>query len=261
MEEIEQLQQRIQELELELASIRQAIPNIAYALRVPLVPIMGCARVLLEEEEKQEYSLEDRRECYTIIEENGSRLYRLNKDLLFSSPIMMGTSGVYVDCQEDVDIRKICESAIHSQSTHTDIHRILLAMDPQQIAIEADPSIIENVLYNLMHNAIKYSPLRGDIKINARLEEPTEEYPAGSLLMQIVDNGIGIDKPLLASLNQMLAGNTFASQAVRSMQGLYATGCLVERHHGALWLESEGKDKGTTANIRIPIKQSTNENA
>ena len=94
---------------------------VSHELRTPLTPMKGFIRTLLDDENEEWYMREDRREFYTIIDENVDRLSRLINDLLNVSRIERG-AGLEFNWAE-VDLRKSVEDAVAMQKGRTDKHQ------------------------------------------------------------------------------------------------------------------------------------------
>ena len=151
---------------------------VSHELRTPLTPMKGFVSTLLQDENEEWYTREDRREFYTIIEENVDRLGRLINDLLNVSRIeKMGAAGIEMNWEDNVDVRKVTESVAGMQRGRTEKHQLVIDFDPEQIFVETDPDKMQNILHNIINNAIKYSPDGGEVRIIGRLEPPSEEYP------------------------------------------------------------------------------------
>jgi len=231
---------------------------VSHELRTPLTPMKGFVNTLLQDENEEWYTREDRREFYTIIEENVDRLGRLINDLLNVSRIeKMGAAGIEMNWESDVDVRKVAESVASMQRGRTEKHQLIIDFDPEQIFVETDADKMQNILHNIINNAIKYSPDGGEIRIIGRMEPPSADYPAGSLLMRIKDQGIGISKEDLPKIGQMFvrSSNPNAIKAGGTGIGLFLTKNLIEAHHGEMWPESEGRGKGSSFIFRIPVVQ------
>ncbi len=231
---------------------------VSHELRTPLTPMGGFVATLLQDENEEWYTREDRREFYSIIAENVDRLGRLINDLLNVSRIeKMGAAGIEMNWEKNVDVRKVVESVAGMQRGRTEKHELIVDFDPEHIFVETDPDKMQNILHNIINNAIKYSPDGGEIRISGRLEPPSEEYPSGSLLMRISDQGVGIRKEDLAKLGEKFnrGTNDKAISAGGTGIGLFLTINLIKAHDGKLWPESEGIDKGSTFNFRIPVQQ------
>jgi signal transduction histidine kinase len=107
---------------------------------------------------------------------------------------------------------------------------------------------MEQVLMNLIGNAVKYSPRGGEIAVGLRASE-------GSAIIEVRDTGIGIPAEDLEIVGRKAfargggRAGTFPGVGV----GLYLSRLVAEGHGGALEVESEGDDKGTTVRVRIPV--------
>jgi signal transduction histidine kinase len=245
----------VEQMKTEFVSI------VSHELRTPLTPMKGFVRTLLDDENEEWYERKDRREFYTIIDENVDRLGRLINDLLNVSRIeKMGAAGIEMNWEE-IDLRKATETVVSTQKARSDKHNLVIDFEPKHIPIETDPDKIQNILHNIINNAIKYSPDGGEVRIIARLEGPSEEYPQGSLHMRVKDQGLGISKEDLPKLGEKFqrSSNKPARSVGGTGIGLFLTKNLIEAHHGVLWPESEGRGKGATFHFRIPVKQPKSE--
>jgi two-component system phosphate regulon sensor histidine kinase PhoR len=227
---------------------------VSHELRTPLTPMKGFVRTLLDDENEEWYNREDRREFYTIIEENVDRLSRLINDLLNVSRIEKG-AGIDFNWQE-VDLRKATEAVVNIQQRRTDKHTLVLDFAPERMTVETDPDIIQNILQNLVSNAIKYSPEGGEVRIIARLEPADEEHPA-MVLVGVKDQGLGIPEAYLKKLGQKFGTIRDKDRVTIGGTGigLYLVKNLVAAHQGVMWPESEGPGKGSTFWFRIPAHQ------
>jgi signal transduction histidine kinase len=113
--------------------------------------------------------------------------------------------------------------------------------------VEVDPLRAERVLYNLIDNAIKYSPNGGEVKVSARQEKE-------HLLVSVSDNGLGIsqnDQQRLFQKFQRL--DVVIKKSIQGIGlGLNVCRILVEAHGGEIWVESR-KGKGSTFFFTIPL--------
>ncbi len=111
----------------------------------------------------------------------------------------------------------------------------------------ADKTEITRVISNLLDNAIKYTET-GEIKLSAVRK-------GNEIEVAIKDTGIGID---LAKVNQYLIFERFYQVKANSHGvgvGLSICGKIIKAHHGRIWVESEGKDKGSTFKFTLPVHQ------
>jgi signal transduction histidine kinase len=254
MDEIEILRQRVQQLEKELAEARESIPNDFFEMvKRPLVPIRGFVRTLIDDEKEEWYTCEDRREFYTIIEHSADRMERLINDLKDGSYRKKTDESKIAMNWQHVDVLELIQSVVAENQKRAGKHKLVLHLDTQHVLIETDPEKFAVMITNLIRDAIKYSPDGSDVHIITRLEPTCQEYPYGSLLLQVVDSGSGICKEDLSKL-----GSVFDTRSGRrdiKAVGLYLVRMIVEAHHGVVWPESEGRGKGTTFSVRLPVKQ------
>lgn len=126
-----------------------------------------------------------------------------------------------------------------------------LAFHPEQPTLEAtiDPQRIEQVLSNLLTNALKYSPQGGSIVVTVRKEAADH---MGEIWVQ--DHGIGIPLHQQARIfgRFMRADNAQAAGINGTGLGLYLCRALVEQHAGRLWFASE-EGVGTTFFVALPL--------
>ncbi|HUG30068.1 MAG TPA: HAMP domain-containing sensor histidine kinase [Candidatus Limnocylindria bacterium] len=111
-----------------------------------------------------------------------------------------------------------------------------------------DAGVIRRVLTNLVSNALKYSDAAQPINITCRAER-------GSVVLSVADQGIGLLPEEMEILFQRYgrAGGARQRRIAGLGLGLYASRGLVEAHGGRIWIESGGRDLGTTAFIQLPL--------
>jgi signal transduction histidine kinase len=122
------------------------------------------------------------------------------------------------------------------------------------LTIYADSSMIETVLRNLISNAIKFTPIDGEVTIDA--VNSSDDY----VIVSVSDTGIGIDKDKLESLfKDSFNTSTLGTDGEKGTGlGLSLSKDFIEKNGGEIWAESE-IEKGTAFFFSIPIKE-TNHN-
>jgi len=110
---------------------------------------------------------------------------------------------------------------------------------------------IYNVITNILSNAIKYTPLSGKIELKS-------EITNGFIIISIKDNGIGFSKEEGSLLFKQFGkieryGQGYDVISEGSGLGLYISKKIIELHGGEIWIESEGRDKGSTFYFSLPI--------
>lgn len=231
---------------------------VSHELRTPLTPMKGFVRMLLDDENEEWFTRDDRQEYYKIIEENVDRLGRLIDDLLNVSRIeKMGAAGLDMKWDE-VDLHKAAEDVAAVQRGRTDKHTLIVDFEPPSMMVETDPDKIQNILHNLISNAIKYSPEGGEIRIIGRLE-PADDNQPESVLMGIKDQGIGMTEHDLKEVGKKFFRTAQSKIAPGTGIGLFLVINLLKAHRGQFWPESAGLGKGSTFWFRFPLRQPRDE--
>lgn len=111
-----------------------------------------------------------------------------------------------------------------------------------------DPAVIRRVLTNLISNALKYSDRESPVEITGRAED-------GFAALRVTDHGIGLLPEEMAGLFQRYGrADGGKERGIPGLGlGLYASRGLVEAHGGRIWMESAGRDLGTTACVELPL--------
>jgi len=217
----------------------------AHELRTPMTPIKGFISMLAQDEEDS-FTFEERKEYYQIIEQNVDRLGRLINDLLSVTRIERGIAQQLF--WEEVDLVQLAESVFEVQRgmTNTERHPLVVDANPPHIFATVGRDQIEQVLQNLVSNAIKYSPEGGEVRIILQEEN-------GTVLCGVRDQGTGIPESARSKLFKPYRRihNPKTASVKGTGIGLFLVKNLVEAHHGTIWVESE-MGKGSTFWFRIP---------
>jgi two-component system phosphate regulon sensor histidine kinase PhoR len=219
----------------------------AHELRTPMTPIKGFISMLAQDE-FDSFSFEERKEYYKIIEQNVDRLGRLINDLLSITRIERGIAQQLF--WEEVDLVQLADSVCEVQRGMTDTqkHPLIIDANPSPLFAIVGRDQIEQILQNLVSNAIKYSPDGGEIRIILREEPETD-----TVLIGVKDHGTGIPESAKANLftPYRRIHNPKTAGVKGTGLGLFLVKHLVEAHHGTIWVESE-LGKGSTFWFRIP---------
>jgi two-component system phosphate regulon sensor histidine kinase PhoR len=218
----------------------------SHELRTPLTAIKGFVSTLLMDDT---FPAEDRNEFYTIIDRECDRLTRLINDLLNTARIEAGES--LKPSYSEVDVRSLAQKVILIQRQSTDGrgHKLILDAPEEFPIIVADEDKLDQVITNLMSNAIKYSPNGGNVTV--RLKEESD-----SILIGVEDQGMGIPKEHLSRVFDRFhrVHNEDNRKIYGTGLGLFLVKHLVEHLHlGELWVDSE-EGVGSTFWVRIPKK-------
>ena len=231
------------------------ISTVSHELRTPLTGIKGFISTLLADTDNY-YDETTRREFYTIIDTECDRLTRLIQDLLDISRIEQG-KAMQLNW-EDVDVVALSEKVVSVQRAFVKNHALTLDFPPAFPHIEADPDKLEQILTNLVNNAIKYSPRGGEVCVIGRvIAEPSggDAHPR-SISLRVTDEGMGISQEHLPKLfdrfyrvdnrdNREIGGTGIGLALVKS---------LTEGHHGTVTVESE-PGRGSVFTLILPVRQ------
>jgi PAS domain S-box-containing protein len=218
----------------------------SHELRTPLTAIKGFVRTLLDGEEY--FGLEERREFHTIIDTECDRLRRLIDDLLNTARIESGQS--LKPNYSRFEIMPLLEKSVMIQQQASNRHTVRLQVEnelPQTIIGDEDK--LDQILTNLLNNAIKYSPNGGDVTVHAKNEGET-------LLIGVQDQGLGIPKDHLGKVFERFhrVDNEDNRKIYGTGLGLFLVKHLVEQVHlGQIWVESD-VGVGSTFWFRIPTE-------
>jgi signal transduction histidine kinase len=116
--------------------------------------------------------------------------------------------------------------------------------------VVADPDRLDQVLGNLIENALKYSPAGGTVRV-------TVERADGGARVSVADDGIGLPAGAAETIFTPFGRATNAAESGISGLGLglYIGRSFVERHGGRIWAESAGENRGTTLSFWLPAEQ------
>jgi two-component system phosphate regulon sensor histidine kinase PhoR len=220
----------------------------AHELRTPLAILKGFAQTLLVQTARQHGPelAEWQREALGGIDQATGRMVELVDDLLDVSRLQAGHFPLH---PVPTDLVALVQRVVTRLQSTSERHRLLTQASEEYLVGVLDPRRMEQVITNLLNNAMKYSPEGGEVVIQ------TGRDPQGAgILISIQDQGIGIPQDQQAQIFGRFARAENARQ-----QGIGGTGLglylcreLVEQHQGRIWFEScEGK--GTTFFVTLPL--------
>ncbi len=221
------------------------VSTVSHELRTPLTAIKGFIRTLLDDPAGEYFDQDTRMEFYGIIDAECDRLTRLISDLLNVSRIERG-QPLQLQYTE-VDVAASVERAVSFQRSYADRHTLEVEMPDALPTIIADRDKLDQILTNLLGNAVKYSPAGGVITTRVCRD-------GDKLLFAVTDQGIGIPHDQLEKIfDRFHRVHSGDSQRVGGTGiGLFLVKNLVEAHHGVIWVEST-LGKGSTFYFTLPL--------
>jgi PAS domain S-box-containing protein len=218
----------------------------SHELRTPLTAIKGFSSTLLEGIDDQIYGPDEQKEFLGIVVQECDRLRRLIDDLLNTSRIEAGES--LKPNYTMVEVRPLLDKVVKIQQQATHKHTLQLDVQGEMPTMVADEDKLDQILTNLMNNAIKYSPNGGAITLHAKIVDGNQ------LMIGVEDQGMGIPKDHLAKVFEKFhrVNNDDNRKIYGTGLGLYLVKHLVEQvHFGSIWAESE-VGVGSTFWVKIP---------
>jgi two-component system phosphate regulon sensor histidine kinase PhoR len=227
----------------QLEKIRQDfVANVSHELRTPLTTIKGYAETLLDGALKEDQAFQ----FVQVIKRHTDRLTKIVEDLLMLSRIETKEFQLKL---EVVSVRDFIDDVTDFVKDLAEKKKISLSRNeiPSSLSVQADRSHLEQILINLLDNAIKYTPEGGRVTISAI------EGDSKDIQFLIEDNGIGIPKEDLSRVFERF----YRVDKGRSKEmggtglGLSIVKHLVQAHGGRVWVESQ-PGKGSVFYFTLP---------
>jgi PAS domain S-box-containing protein len=228
----------------EAVHVRDQFLSIAsHELKTPLTSLLGYSRLLQNLAQSGNLTEREQRGI-RIIAEQANRLSKLINALLDISRIRTGRLSIE---QKPVDLTMLARRVVEEVQVVLDQHMISISDPDAALIVQGDILRLEQVLQNLIQNAIKYSPNGEDIHIQIEQQDTWA-------CIKVIDQGIGIPA---ASIPQMFqpfyrAPNTETQQVSGMGIGLYVVREIVTLHSGEVDVISQ-EDEGSTFIIRLPL--------
>lgn len=252
----QQLQEKAAQLEVVSRHKSQFLANMSHELRTPLNAIIGFSEVLLDSS-LGPLNDGDRQEFLTNILASGKHLLRLINDILDLSKIEAGKMELRA---EPVDLADIVEGVLATVRTLATRKRIHIRSDvsPGQGPVLADPARLKQILYNLVSNAIKFTPEEGRVTLTAH-PATGRHGPRGTggrqyLEVSVIDSGIGIQEAHLERIFEEFeqVTHTAGGRQEGTGLGLAMVKKLVEMQGGTVRVGSV-LGEGSTFSFTLPL--------
>ena len=216
---------------------------LAHELRNPLAPIVNAVHVL-------QSTVGGHGEAAAMIATIGrqaEQLTRLVDDLLDVSRVQLGKIRL---SEEPVDVARVASQCVAALRTSGKAHGRAVKIDvpPEPLVVVGDPVRLEQVLWNLLDNALKYSPAASPIDVRATRED-------AAAVLRVRDYGLGIAPEMLTRIFDVFtqAGPDLPRAPGGLGIGLALVRSLVEQHGGTVVAHSEGRGRGSVFEVRLPV--------
>ncbi len=238
----EQERELVQELKRLNALKTDFISTVSHELRTPLTVITGFVQTLRRRDVV--LSETDRDECLADMEAAARRLQAMVADLLQVSYIDAGRLQMQLD---RTPVKILWDQLSREFASVTHPCALVFEAGPALPSVIGDRLRLEQVLRNLIGNAIKYSPRGGRVVIKAETAEDVVRF-------SVRDEGIGMTPQETSQLFTKFyrAGNVLTRKTQGTGLGLYISKSIVEAHGGSIWVEST-PGAGSTFSFTVPL--------
>jgi PAS domain S-box-containing protein len=223
---------------------------LSHELRTPLTPVLLTVSSLLQDEAAPA----ELRSILEMIHRNVALEARLIDDLLDVMRIARGKMRFHLETVDAHDLirqtAEICRADVHAGEL-----TLTLDLSAEESHVQADPARLQQVFWNLLKNAVKFTPAGGTIAIRSRNVQPSAPGQSGArLIVQVIDSGIGIEPDFLPKVFDAF------EQGERSPHdrkysglglGLSISRSVVQALGGQLSVASAGKNRGSTFTLEL----------
>lgn len=229
----------------EIEQLREVLLSmLGHELQTPLSIIKGYSSTLARDDGN--WDADRLRQGLKVIEEESDRLSQVMNKLLLASRVSAGALALE---KEPVQLSSLTGKVARRLQAMTDIHTFEIDFERDFPSAVAEPDLMEQVLSNLIDNAVKYSPRGGKITISGRQE-------GKQVRVTVADEGIGIpsgkQEGLFQRFHQVDSGATRKSRGVGL--GLYICKSIIEAHGGSIGFTSRFR-KGSQFSFTLPLKE------
>jgi len=215
---------------------------VSHELRAPLTAMLGWVTLV----RGKRLNKENKDRALETVERNARTQKKLVEDLLDVSSIVTGNFSLNI---EPTDLPSVIESAIESVRPEAEAKGVLLqkALDPAVHLFEIDPHRFQQVIWNLVQNAVKFTPAGGFVEVRLR-------YLNGQAVIEVADTGVGIAPEFLPFVFDRFrqANGSITRKHGGLGLGLAIVRSLVEMHGGTVGVDSAGEGQGSTFRIALP---------
>lgn len=223
------------------------VANVSHELRTPLSILRGYIETLLD---NPKTSPKELARILQVMERHSKRLGLLVDDLLTLAELESANSNLQLS---EVNLSELLGKVVHDWEKKLAEKQLKMSVDVATTVpvILADETRLEEILHNLLDNAVKYSPEKGEIRLHA------EQCDDDEIALSVSDSGVGIGKNDLPRIFERF----YRADKARSPESIRGTGLglsivkhIAQRHGGRVEAESE-LGHGTTIRVILPMAQ------
>ena len=229
---------------------KEFINVAAHELRAPIQPILGLAEVLRQQNQqpdnKEDQMYSENYELLNVIIRNAKRLQQLTENILDVTKIE--NNSMELNKEEFILNKAVLESftdfANQLSKEQKENVKLIVALDEGDVLVVADKHRINQVINNLLNNALKFTK-QGQITLSTEKEKKYGK----EAIVKIQDSGPGIDPDIMPRLFSKFATKSYSGTGL----GLFISKSIVETHGGKMWAENNLDGKGATFLFTLPI--------
>ena len=218
----------------------QFLAMLGHELRNPLAALSNAASLIGDDR----VDPQAQRRSREVIQRQVAHLARLTDDLLDAARALLGKIQLRL---EPVDLARVAQQTINmiAATRRSANHRI--AEDLKEVWVHGDPVRLDQIVANLLTNAVKYTPAGGTIIVRTRRE-------GAQAVLSVIDNGVGLSPELAErAFDLFVQGDRALDRAQGGLGiGLTLVRRLAELHGGAATVRSEGDNRGSEFSVRFP---------
>ncbi len=218
---------------------------LSHELRSPLNPILGWTQLL----KRGNLDAARQREGLDTIERNARLQTQLIEDLLDISRIMQGKLSLTA---APINLTSVITAAVETVRLAAEAKQIQILLDltPEAVPISGDMARLQQVVWNLLTNAVKFTPKGGRVTVELR---QTEKWAQ----IRVIDTGKGIDAEFLPYVfDHFCQADASTTRKFGGLGlGLAIVQQIVEGHGGTVQAASSGEDQGATFTVQLPLIQ------
>ena len=216
---------------------------LSHELRTPLNAMLGWVRMLRSDVLDPESATK----ALEVIERNTRLQASLIEDLLDVSRIISGKMRIETEVSDLLAVVSTVSETVGPLAEAKNVHYEFIN-DGEKIFLDADPVRLQQVVSNLVQNAIKFTPAGGSVKVKAKRS-------SGEAIVTVTDTGVGIEPeflPYIFDRFRQADASTRRSYAGLGL-GLTIARTIIAMHGGDIEVTSGGPDKGSTFTVRLPL--------
>jgi signal transduction histidine kinase len=218
----------------------ELLSAVSHEMRTPLTAMLGFIEFLMENEVDRDMEMD----YLATVHKETEKLNELIGNFLDLQRLQ---AEMEIYSFEAVDVRNLLQEAAYLFAKASKKHQIAVDCPPELPPVRGDFGRLQQVLKNLISNAIKYSPQGGKITLGARREEE-------NILFWVKDEGMGIPQEALEKIFDRFYRENESARRIPGGVGLGLTLVreIVKAHQGRVWAASK-PGKGSTFYIRLPL--------